>query len=78
MKHEIDVKGMQESYKRLIENYSKFIKHAPTILRNSMMLAYQTAVEDMLKAMDHNRVKNPIKQEITNPVVLLDENGNAS
>lgn len=75
---EIYVEGMLESAKLLVANYSKFVGHAPKILRQSMMLAYTTAVDDMLKAMDHNKLKDPIKQEITPPVFLLDQNGNAS
>lgn len=75
---EIYVEGMIGSAKRLVENYQKFVQHAPKLLRQSMMLAYTTAVDDMLKAMDHNKLKDPIKQEITPPIVLLDQNGNAS
>lgn len=76
--HEVDVDGMIGSSKRLVENYSKFVRHTPAMLRNSLMMAYQTAVDDMLKAMDHNRINGAVKQDITPPVVLLDQNGNAS
>lgn len=75
---EIHIEGMIGSAKRLVENYTKFVQHTPKLLRQSMMLAYTTAVDDMLKAMDHNKIKDPIKQEIAPPVVLLDQNGNAS
>ena len=76
--HEVSVEGMLSTSKRLIENYTLFVKHAPKMLRQSMMLAYQTAVDDMLKAMDHNRVKAPVNHEEKSKVVLLDENGHAA
>ncbi len=74
---EISIDGMLGSSKRLVANYSNFVKHAPKLLRDSMMLAYQTAVDDMLKAMDHNKIKDPVKAYEQPPVVLLDENGHA-
>ena len=75
--HEISVEGMLGTATRLVENYSKFVKHAPKLLRDSMMLAYQTAVDDMLKAMDHNRIDKPIKMEEPKPVHLVDSSGHA-
>ena len=74
--HQVSVEGMLNSSKRLVENYALFVKHAPTLLRQSMMLAYQTAVDDMLKAMDHNRI-DPVKHEDKPKMVLLDQNGHA-
>jgi hypothetical protein len=76
--HSVSVDGMTKSAVRLVSNYQLFVKHAPSLLRNSMMLAYQTAVDDMLKAMDHNKITNPVEQKIEKPIVLLDENGHAT
>jgi hypothetical protein len=73
--HSVSVDGMTKSAVRLVENYQIFVKHAPALLRNSMMLAYQTAVDDMMKAMDHNKVVNPIEHKTEKPIVLLDQNG---
>ena len=73
--HEISVDGMLGTSKRLVENYSRFVKHAPKLLRDSMMLAYQTAVDDMLKAMDHNRIDSPVVHKSEEPSVLVDSAG---
>jgi len=75
---EIDVAGMNKSAIKLVENYSLFVRQAPKLLRDSMMLAYTTSVDDMLKAMDHNRIKNPVIQEIKPLITILDQNGNAT
>ncbi len=75
--HEISVDGMLGTSRRLVENYSRFVKHAPKLLRDSMMLAYQTAVDDMLKAMDHNRIDKPIEHKVEAPTVLVDSSGHA-
>lgn len=59
--------------------YTHFVKHAPQMLRQSMMLAYQTAVDETLKAMDAARTIDPVKHDQAPPkVVLLDANGNAT
>ncbi len=76
-KCEIYVEGMIESSKHLVLNYSQFVQHAPKLLRQSMMLAYQTAVDDMMKAMDKNLVNNPIIHD-QKKVVLLDDKGHAA
>lgn len=76
--HEISVERVLEASTRLVRNYSLFVKHAPKLLRESMMLAYQTAVDDMLKAMDRARVGDAIIHPEKPAVVLLDENGHAS
>jgi hypothetical protein len=76
--HAISVDGMLKTSKRLVENYTLFVRHAPKLLRDSMMLAYQTAVDDMLKAMDHNRTEDPVKHaDTTQPVHLVDSSGHA-
>ncbi len=71
------IDGMINTSKRLVLNYSVFVKHAPKMLRDSMMLAYQTAVDDMFKAMDANRVE-PVIHEEKPKVTLLDQNGHAT
>lgn len=73
--HAVSVDGVIASSKRLVENYTQFVKHAPSLLRSSMMLAYQTAVDDMLKAMDHNKVNDPITHTEESPAIILDKNG---
>lgn len=75
--HEVSVDKVLVSARRLTENYTLFVKHAPKLLRQSMMLAYQTAVDDMLKAMDSARVVAPVKHQDQKSVTLLDENGHA-
>ena len=75
--HRVSVDRMLLISTRLVENYSLFVKHAPKLLRDSMMLAYQTAVDDMLKAMDSCRVDDPVKHEPEKPAHLLDSSGHA-
>lgn len=77
MTHEIEVEQVIERAKTLIESYAGFVKHAPKMLRQSMMLAYQTAVDDMLKALDASRANNAVKHTDDKRVVLLDQNGHA-
>lgn len=72
---EISVDKIVARAKRHVENYSNFVKHAPKLLRQSMMLAYQTAVDDMLKSMDACRTKDPVFHKEEKPVALLDQNG---
>lgn len=74
----VNIDGTIKMSKQLVLAYSMFVKHAPKILRESMMLAYQTAVDDMFKAMDANRIVGPIKHEQKPQVVLLDEHGHAT
>lgn len=76
--HKVSVDQVLSVSRRLVSNYSLFVKHAPKMLRQSMMLAYQTAVDDMLKAMDSAKVEDPIAYKDTNKVVLVDQNGNAT
>lgn len=75
---EISVDKIVAKARRHVENYTLFVKHAPKLLRQSMMLAYQTAVDDMLKSMDACRTKDPVFHKDEKAVVLLDQNGNAS
>ncbi len=75
---EVDIDVAIENAKILVKRYSKFVEHAPALLRNSMMLAYQTAVDEMLQNMDASRTMNPTKLEFKTKPVLLDENGNAA
>lgn len=77
MTHEIDVEQMLERARTLVQGYTGFVKHTPKVVRQSMMLAYQTAVDDMLKAMDASRAKDPVRHD-DRKVTLLDENGNAT
>lgn len=72
--HEISVDKVVASAKQNVERYSVFVKHAPKLLRQSMMLAYQTAVDDMLKAMDNSRTKGALTHD-SKPAIILDENG---
>ncbi len=76
--HKISVEKIIARAKKNIENYSIFVKHTPKMLRQSMMLAYQTATDDMLKALDAARVADPIEHAVQKPVVLLDQNGHAT
>ncbi len=73
--HAVSVGEVVEKSKILIKSYQGFVKHAPKLLRDSMMLAYTTAVDDMLKVMDSSRVVTPVKHEERTNIVLLDENG---
>lgn len=75
--HKVSVDQVLKTSRRLVENYSLFVKHAPKLLRQSMMLAYQTAVDDMLKNMDSARIDNPksAADPVVKPAVLLDQNG---
>lgn len=76
--HLVDAVQLNGIVKRNVERYAAFIKHAPKILRESMMLAYQTSVDDCMKAMDTSRVKDPIQHDDSPKVVLLDEHGHAT
>ena len=76
--HDVDVDMLLTKVRKNTENYTHFVKHAPKMLRQSMMLAYQTAVDQTLKAMDASRTKKPVIHEDKPPVVLLDQNGNAT
>ncbi len=74
----VSVDGMHKTAEILLRNYAGFIKHAPKMLRDSMMLAYQTGIEDMFKAMDKNRMVDRVLHEEKPPVILLDQNGFAA
>jgi hypothetical protein len=76
--HRISVEEMLSASKSLVIAYTHFVAHAPKLLRQSMMLAYQTAVDDMLKAMDQARVDDPVIHSNDKKVVLLDSNGHAT
>lgn len=75
---EISVDKIVARARKNVESYTHFVRHAPKLLRQSMMLAYQTATDDMLKAMDACRTKDPVFHKDEKAVVLLDQNGNAS
>lgn len=72
---QVDVQKVVEHAKELVKNYPKFLDHCPKMLRNSMQLAYQNAVDHMLQALDASKVEDPIPMKNEKPVVLLDENG---
>lgn len=76
--HLVSVDDVLAQAKVNVQRYSGFVRHAPRMLRDSMMLAYQTATDDMLKALDAARVLDPVKHESSPSVVLLDQNGNAA
>ncbi len=76
--HSISVKLVNEKAKILVTSYQGFVRHAPKMLRDSMMLAYTTAVDDMLRAMDASKITAPIEPEKKPHIVLLDQNGNAT
>lgn len=76
--HPVCVDDLLIETRRNVERYTQFVKHAPKMLRQSMMLAYQTAVDDTLKAMDASRSINPVQHDAKPPVVLLDQNGLAT
>lgn len=76
--HSVCVDAVMSAVKHNTVAYTQFVQHAPTILRQSMMLAYQTAVDETLKAMDQARTIDPVKHDQAPKVVLLDANGNAT
>lgn len=76
--HQVSVEEVLSIVKANTIAYSHFVKHAPQMLRQSMMLAYQTAVDETLKAMDAARTIDPFKHDQAPKVVLLDANGNAT
>ncbi len=76
--HRISVEDMLAASRALVSGYTHFVKHVPAMLRNSMILAYQTAVDDMLKAMDASRVDDPVEHKDEKKVILLDSNGHAT
>lgn len=75
--HQVSVNLVIEKAQILVKNYNGFVAHAPKMLRQSMMLAYTTAVDDMLKVLDSARI-DPVTHEERSPIVLLDENGHAT
>ena len=77
-KQEVYVDDLLAKVRKNTENYTIFVKHAPKMLRQSMMLAYQTAIDQTLRAMYACRVKAPVIHKEEEPVILLDQNGNAT
>lgn len=75
---EIDIEGMQASAKRLVENFISFSKHTPKVLRDSMVMSYCKAIDEMFMAMDHNKIKDPVKMEMASKPILLDDKGYAA
>lgn len=76
--YEVCVEDVISEAKANTISFSGFVKHAPKMLRDSMMLSYQRAVDETLKAMDAARVKDPVKHNKEKQVVLLDQNGHAT
>lgn len=75
---EINIEGMHDSAKRLVENFKGFTKHTPKLLRDSMMLAYCKAIDEMFMAMDHNKTVSPVVMDLKAKPVLLDDKGYAA
>lgn len=75
--HKVSVDQMLAKTKRYVENYALFLRHTPKMLRESMMLAYQTAVDDMLKALDASRVEDPVAHKEDPKFCIVDKDGNA-
>ncbi len=73
----IDVEAINKVAKRLVENFHSFTKHSPKMLRDSMMMSYCKAIDDLFQAMDSCKIENPIKLKEESPVHLLDSSGHA-
>lgn len=73
----VNVDDLQKTAKRLVETFHQFTKHSPKLLRDSMMMSYCKAIDDMMMALDHNKVDNPVEMTIEKPIVLVDSSGHA-
>lgn len=76
----INIDGVIEDAKKLILSYKQFVSHTPKMLRDSMMMSYQAAIDDFLKVLDANRSDAPVihKDVKEKKIVLLDQNGHAT
>lgn len=77
-KAEISINEVLTGSQLLVERYLQFVKHTPKMVRDSMTLAYTTAIDDMLKLLDKSKTVNPIVHEERSKVTLLDEHGHAT
>ncbi len=73
----VDVDELNRMAKRLVEAFHQFTKHSPKILRDSMMMSYCKAIDDLMQAMDHSKVENPVEMTVEKPIVLVDSSGHA-
>jgi soluble cytochrome b562 len=76
-KANVDVDELNKMAKRLVEAFHQFTKHSPKLLRDSMMMSYCKAIDDLMQAMDHCKLEKPIEMTIEKPIVLVDSSGHA-
>mgnify|MGYP001608181051 CR=1 FL=1 len=73
----VNVDELNKMAKRLVEAFHQFTKHSPKLLRDSMMMSYCKAIDDLMQAMDHCKLENPVPMTIEKPIVLVDSSGHA-
>ena len=73
----VKVDDLHAMAKRLAEKFHQFTKHSPKLVRDSMMMAYCKAIDEMFMAMDHCKTENAIEMTIEKPVHLVDSSGHA-
>jgi hypothetical protein len=73
----VDVDEINKVAKRLVERFYQFTKHSPKVLRDSMMMSYCKAIDEMMQAMDSCKLDDPVPMTIEKPVHLVDSDGHA-